>query len=194
MLREEMKRGSELGLQAKTIIESGSLVPDEMITRLVEQKVTEDKNLTKGYMLDGFPRTTQQAQDLDKILAKIKQPLDFVLCMNASLDLILTRLTGRRVCRKCGALFHLKNKPSIKPNLCDLCGGELYQRGDDNEETISKRMQVYNSSTKPIIDYYAAQGILKNFDGDKETKDLRDDLIKMINEDKLNQNQKFSRN
>ena len=194
MLREEMKNGTELGLQAKSLIDKGALVPDEMITKLVEKRVTLDSNLANGYMLDGFPRTTQQAQELDKILARIGQPLDFVLCMNASLDLILTRLTGRRVCRKCGALFHMKNKLPRILNVCDSCGGELYQRGDDNEETIRKRMQVYETSTKPIIDYYAEQGKLKVFDGNKETKELQIDLIKMINEDKLDKNQKLSRN
>lgn len=194
MLREEMKKGSELGVQAKSLIEKGALVPDEMITKLVEQKVTTDPDLAKGYMLDGFPRTTQQAADLDKILVKMGQPLDFVLCMDASLDIILMRLTGRRVCRKCGAIFHVRNKPSKQLNVCDECGGELYQRSDDNETTIRKRLDVYESSTKPIIDYYAAQGKLRNFDGDKETNDLRIEFVKMINEDKLNQDQKYSRN
>jgi adenylate kinase len=114
--------------------------------------------------------------------------------MNADLDLILTRLTGRRVCRKCGSIFHIKNKPSRKAGVCDVCEGELYQRADDNAETISKRMQVYEESTKPIIEYYAAQGKLKNFDGNKETDQIRNDLIKMINEDKFYQDQKSSRN
>jgi adenylate kinase len=192
MLREEMKRGSKLGLELKDLIEKGSLVPDEIITKLVEQKITTDPELAKGYMLDGFPRTTQQAQDLDQILARINQPLDFVLCMDAPLELILTRLTGRRVCRKCGALYHIKNKPSKKPNVCDACEGELYQRGDDNEETIRKRMAIYETSTKPIIEYYAAQGKLITISGEKETADVRNDLIKMLNEDKY-QNQKSSR-
>jgi adenylate kinase len=192
MLREEMKKGSQLGLELKGLIEKGSLVPDEIITKLVEQKISNDPNLSKGYMLDGFPRTTQQAQDLDGILDRIKQPLDFVLCMDAPLDLILTRLTGRRVCRKCGALFHIKNKPSKTANVCDECGGELYQRGDDNEQTIRKRMEVYETSTKPIIDYYAAQGKLIRISGEKETADVRNDLIKMLNEDNY-KNQKSSR-
>jgi adenylate kinase len=194
MLRDEMKKGSQLGLQVKSLIEQGALVPDELITKLVEQKINTDQRINNGFMLDGYPRTTQQAQDLDKILARIDKPLDFVLCMNASLDLILTRLTGRRVCRKCGALFHIKNKPSRNPAVCDICGGELYQRADDNEETISKRMKVYDISTKPIIDYYTTQGKIKNFDGDKETVELRNDLIKMMNEDKSYKNQKSSRN
>lgn len=184
MLRDEMKRESPLGLEIKDLIQKGSLVSDEIVTRLVEQKVSTDPDLAKGYMLDGFPRTTQQAQDLDKILDKIKKPLDFVLCMEASTELILSRLTGRRVCRKCGAVFHVKNKPSKKANSCDVCDGELYQRSDDNEATIRKRIDVYEVSTKPIIDYYEQQGKLIRISGEKETEDVRHDLIKMLNEKK----------
>ena len=190
MLRDEMKKGSSLGLEIKGLIEKGALVSDEMITRLVELKVSGELRNSKGYFLDGFPRTTQQAKDLDKILLGIGQSIDVVLCMEARLDMILFRLAGRRVCRKCGAVYHVKNKPSKVANLCDVCSGELYQRSDDNEETIRKRMQVYESSTKPIIDYYAAQGKLKKIDGNKETADLRDDLLKILNEDKSYQNQK----
>ncbi|MBF0490003.1 MAG: adenylate kinase [Candidatus Omnitrophica bacterium] len=194
MLREEMKKGSPLGLEIKGLIEKGSLVSDEIVTKLVEQKITTDPDLVKGFMLDGFPRTTHQAKDLDQILDKVSKPLDFVLCMEASLEIILSRLTGRRVCRKCGALFHIKNKPSKKLNVCDLCEGDLYQRSDDNEETIRKRMEVYEISTKPIIDYYSMQGKLIRISGEKETANVRNDLIKILNEDKSNKNQKFSRN
>ena len=192
MLREEIKKGSTLGLKIKGLMEKGALVPDEIVTKIVEQKIISDPQLAKGYMLDGFPRTTQQAQELDRILDKAGNPLDFALYMEASLQMILTRLTGRRVCRQCGALFHLKNKPPQKANVCDICGGELYQRSDDNEETIRKRMQVYETNAKPIIDYYAAQGKLKRLDGDKETTDVRDDLVKMLHEDKSYQNQRSS--
>jgi adenylate kinase len=190
MLRDEMKKGSSLGLEIKSLIEKGSLVPDETITKLVELKVTGDLQNSKGYFLDGFPRTVQQAKDLDKILVSISQSIDFVLCMEASLDVILFRLAGRRVCRKCGAVYHVKNKPSQVANVCDICSGELYQRSDDNDETIRKRMQVYELSTKPIIDYYVSQGKLKKIDGNKETTDLRDELQKILNEDKSYQNQK----
>ncbi len=194
MLREEIKKGSKLGLEIKNLIEKGSLVSDEIVTKIVEQKVECDPELSNGFMFDGFPRTTHQAQDLDQILAKVGQSLDFVLCMEASLEIILSRLTGRRVCRKCGTIYHIKNKPARKLNVCDICEGELYQRSDDNEETIRKRMDIYETSTKPIIDYYAAQGKLKRVSGDKETAEVRNDLIKMINEDKSHQNQKSSRN
>ncbi len=185
MLREEMKKGSSLGLEIKGLIEKGSLVSDEIVTRLVEQRLSSnDADLKTGYMLDGFPRTVQQAKDLDKILTRIGQPLDFALNMEASLDIILMRLTGRRVCKKCGALFHLRNKPSKVADVCDECGGVLYQRSDDNEATIVKRMDIYTQSTKPIVDFYAQTGRLKQVSGDKETAQVRDDLVRILNENK----------
>lgn len=185
MLREEMKKGSSLGLEIKGLIEKGSLVSDEIVTRLVEQRLSSnDADLKTGYMLDGFPRTVQQAKDLDRILTRIGQPLDFALNMEASLDIILMRLTGRRVCKKCGALFHLRNKPSKVADVCDECGGVLYQRSDDNEATIVKRMDIYTQSTKPIVDFYAQTGRLKQVSGDKETAQVRDDLVRILNENK----------
>ena len=191
MLREEMKKGSVIGVEIKTLIEKGSLVSDELITRLVEDRLTNDPILKKGYLLDGFPRTVKQAEDLDKILAKTQTKLDFALNMDAGIEIILVRLSGRRVCKKCGALYHLQNKPSKVQDVCDACGGELYQRSDDNEETIRKRLDVYTTSTKPIVDYYINTRRLKKVDGGKETADVRDDLVKILNEDKKsNQNQK----
>ncbi len=185
MLREEMKKGSPLGLEIKGLIEKGALVSDEIVTRLVEQRVTSnDADMAKGYLLDGFPRTVKQAEDLDKILSRIGKPLDFALNMTASIDIILMRLTGRRVCKKCGAIFHLRNKPPKKEGVCDTCGGVLYQRSDDNEETIRKRMDVYTESTQPIVDFYAQSRRLKQVSGDKETAQVRDDLVRILNENK----------
>jgi adenylate kinase len=194
MLRMEIKTGSKLGLEIKGLIEKGSLVSDELITKLVEQKLTTDSDLIKGYMLDGFPRTVHQAQDLDKILAKVNQPLDFALCMDTSIETILMRLSGRRVCRKCGAIFHVTRNPTKVLNVCDVCQGEVYQRSDDNEETIRKRMDIYETSTKPIIDYYATQGKLISISGEKDPADILNDLNKMLNENKSNQDQKSTRN
>jgi adenylate kinase len=180
MLREEIKKGSELGLEIKGLIAKGVLVSDELVTKLVEQRLLHDPDLKKGYMLDGFPRTVKQARDLDTIVARANAPIDFALNMEADADLILKRLTGRRVCRKCGALFHMANKPPLKPGVCDVCGGELYQRTDDNEETIKARMKVYQDSTQPIIDYYAKQHKLKKLDGNLETVDLAESLAVML--------------
>jgi len=171
MLREEIKKGSPLGLEIKSVIAKGILVSDELVTKLVEHRFLNSPELTKGYMLDGYPRTVQQAVDLDAILLKAKLPLDFALNMEADPGLLLKRLTGRRVCRKCGALFHMTNKPPLKAGVCDVCGGELYQRTDDNEATIKERMQVYRDSTEPIIEYYAKQHKLKKLDANVDTED-----------------------
>jgi len=180
MLREEIKKGTPLGIEIKNLISAGALVSDELVTKLVEQRLSHGTDLQNGYMLDGYPRTVKQAQDLDGILIRANQPLDFALNMEADGDLLLRRLTGRRVCRKCGALFHMTNKPPAKLGVCDLCGGELYQRMDDNEETIKARMKVYVESTQPIIEYYAAQGKLKKLDGNMETDELADLLAAMV--------------
>jgi len=180
MLREEIKKGTALGSEIKSLITKGVLVSDELVTKLVEQRILHVPDLKKGYMLDGFPRTVKQAHDLDVLLAAAGVPLDFALNMEADLNIILKRLTGRRVCRKCGALFHMTNKPPKKDSVCDVCGGEVYQRTDDNEETIKARMQVYRESTQPIIDYYAKQRKLKKLNGNLETADLAQALAAML--------------
>ncbi len=187
MLREEMKNGTDIGRQAKGFIDKGELVPDELVIRLIEQKLIRDKQVQHGYMLDGFPRTRKQAEDLDRILGHIHQPLDYALYMEATLPVIIQRLGGRRVCRGCGAVFHIHNKPPRKENVCDVCGAELYQRADDNEATIRTRMDVYLKNTKPIIEYYKAQGKLEKLDGDKDSEDVHAVLMQTFNEDrKLN--------
>ncbi len=184
MLRDEMKTGSALGLEIKNLIDHGSFVSDELITSLVRERVRKDPELAKGYMLDGFPRTLKQAEDLDKIVRKIDQPLDFALNMEADIDVILMRLSGRRICKKCHTIYNLTRKPSKVPGVCDICGGELYQRADDEKSIILKRMDVYRTVTTPIVEYYRNTGRLKEISGNKETVDVRDDLIKIINEDK----------
>jgi adenylate kinase len=184
LIRAEIKGGTPIGLEIKRYVESGGLVPDEVVTRMIEGNIAATSKDGKGYMFDGFPRTSAQAVDLDKILTAKNMAIDFALYMEASLDVVLMRLTGRRVCRKCGALYHLKNMPSKQAGICDACGGELYQRADDNEETIKKRMSVYNESTKPIIDYYKAQGKLKTINADNGAGEVKVALLKILNEKK----------
>jgi adenylate kinase len=185
ILREEMKNNTPLGLEAKQFIDNGKLVPDEVVIRLIEQKLVGDVEARKnGYLLDGFPRTKAQAQDLDKILKKVNSPIDFVLYLEATLPIIIHRLTGRRVCKKCGAVFHATNRPPRKPGICDQCGSELYQRADDKEETIKTRMDVYLNSTQPIVDYYAQQGFLKKLNADQESEELQAILTKDLNEER----------
>ena len=183
ILRDEMKNNTPLGKEVKQFIDNGKLVPDEVVTKLIENKFTHDQNIRRGYMLDGYPRTKQQAQDLDKILNKVKSPLDYALYMEATLPVIIQRLGGRRVCRKCGSLFHIKNRPPKKAGICDQCGGELYQRADDNEETIKTRMDVYLQSTIPIVEYYKAQRKLLTLNGDLESEDVEVIILKKFHDD-----------
>jgi adenylate kinase len=173
MLRTESKKDSPLGREIKGVMEKGALVSDELVTKLVEETVLHTIDLSKGFMFDGFPRTVQQAQDLDKILDRVKAPLDFVLSLEADVEVLIKRMTGRRVCRKCGALYHVTYKPSKLAGICDVCGGEVYQRADDNEKTIQARMQVYNQATAPIIEFYAKQHKLRKIDANVEAADVR---------------------
>ncbi|OGX34924.1 MAG: adenylate kinase [Omnitrophica WOR_2 bacterium RIFCSPHIGHO2_02_FULL_52_10] len=180
ILREEMKNNTPLGREVKKYIETGELVPDQVVTKLIDNKFTRNDLADKGYMLDGFPRTEQQAKDLDKILQKLGKPLEYAVYLESSLPVIIKRLTGRRVCRNCGALYHIPNKPPKRKGICDECGGEIYQRADDNEETIKTRMDVYMQSTEPIIAFYQAQGKLKKVDADKDSREVQRILMKLF--------------
>jgi len=176
ILREEISNDTPLGQEAKSYIDGGNLVPDEVVTKLIDNKFKTDEKLDKGFMLDGYPRTEQQAKDLDNILIEAKKTLDVVVYMESTLPVIISRLAGRRICKKCGHVYHVKNRPPKVEGVCDECSGELYQRPDDNEETIKKRMDVYLKSTQPIIEYYKKQNKLVNIDGDKESEDLYSEL------------------
>lgn len=180
ILREEMKNNTPLGQEVKQYVESGGLVPDEVVTKLVEHKFSSSAGIEKGYMLDGFPRTEKQAEDLDAILANLNKPIDYAVYLDSSLPVVIKRLTGRRVCRDCGAIFHVENMPPKQEGICDACGGEVYQRPDDNEETVKTRMDVYLKNTKPVVDYYEAQGKLKKVDADKDSKEVQQDLMKIF--------------
>ena len=179
MLREEMKNNTPLGKEVKQYVESGGLVPDAVVIKLIENKFSCG-SVDKGYMLDGFPRTEVQAKDLDAILTRLEKPVDFVVYLDASLPVVIKRLKGRRVCRNCGAIFHIQNNPPKREGLCDVCGGEIYQRPDDNEETIKTRMDVYMQNTKPVIDYYEVQGKLKQVDADKDSREVQKSLMKIF--------------
>src|SRR3989338_4452518 len=154
LLREEMKNSTALGKQAEKFIDNGELVPDDLVTKLVAKRLTDRDVVDNGYLLDGFPRNRSQAEDLDSLLKEVSLPLDYVFYMEAQLPLLIKRLTGRRVCRNCGSVYHIINHPPKKEGGCYTCGKkELYQRPDDNEETIKNRMDVYLKNTMPIVDY-----------------------------------------
>ncbi|MCA9406129.1 MAG: adenylate kinase [Candidatus Omnitrophica bacterium] len=173
LLRDEIKEGSPLGKEAKSYIDNGNLVPDEVVIKLIENKIKTDDQIKNGYLFDGFPRTKNQAKGLDEILEKIGKPIEAVFYMETAADLILMRLTGRRICRDCGAVYHIHRHPPKKEGVCDQCSGtDLYQRSDDKEETIKNRLDVYLENTLPIVDYYEAKGILNKIDGGLESEEL----------------------
>jgi len=179
MLREEMKKDTELGRQAKQYVTSGELVPDVLVTKMIEKRIFENSH-QKSFVLDGFPRNEAQAKSLEAMLRVHSLKIDWVLYLKSSELVILQRLTGRRVCKNCGANFHIKNMPSKKEGVCDFCAGELYQRPDDKEETIKNRLKVYSDSTAPVIDYYNRQGILRNVDADNDAQVVYDFLMRLF--------------
>jgi len=164
MLRAALKAGTPLGLEAKKFMDQGALVPDTVVIGLVKERIQQN-DCTKGYMLDGFPRNVSQAEALDKMLTELRAKIDDVVCIEVPSSELLGRLTGRRTCRSCGAGFHVMFDPPKKDGVCDKCGGELYQRDDDNEATVSSRLKVYDDQTKPLIDYYQKQTKLRRIDG-----------------------------
>jgi len=164
MLRAALKEGTPLGLEAKKYMDKGELVPDSVVIGLVKERI-QQKDCTKGYMLDGFPRNVSQAEALDKMLGDLNQKIDDVICIEVPNDELLGRLTGRRTCRNCGAGYHVMFDPPKKEGACDKCSGELYQRDDDNETTVKSRLDVYANQTEPLIGYYKKQSKLRSING-----------------------------
>ena len=177
MLREEMRHDTELGRKVKDCIERGDLVSDELIGAIVANRLDQADVKEHGFLLDGFPRTLPQAAMLDDALRNLNLPLEAVVLVEAGRELLMKRLTARRICKACGAVFNVLFSPPKQPGVCDRCGGELYQRSDDTEKTAGDRLNVYEQQTAPLIDYYARKGLLKRFlcEGDKHDnfKDLR---------------------
>ncbi|MDI6812550.1 MAG: adenylate kinase [Desulfitobacteriaceae bacterium] len=176
MFRAAMKAGTLLGLKAKEYMDTGALVPDEVTIGIVEERLHEP-DCANGFLLDGFPRTVAQADALGKILHKIGLKLDGVLNLRVDEEKLLARLTGRRVCRKCGATYHVLYNPPAQDSVCNECGGELYQRRDDTLETANNRLAVYNQQTEPLIAYYRNQGLLKEIEGDQEIDLVLQDIL-----------------
>ncbi|ROR01714.1 adenylate kinase [Desulfosoma caldarium] len=164
MLRAALKAGTPLGLEAKKYMDQGALVPDSVVVGLVKDRIQQE-DCKKGYMLDGFPRNVSQAETLDGMLKELGQGIDHVVCIDVPDQELIQRLTGRRTCRECGAGFHVMFDPPKKEGVCDKCGGQLYQRDDDNEATVTSRLKVYADQTKPLIDYYEKQGKLRKING-----------------------------
>lgn len=168
MLRDNVRNNTELGNLAKSYIDAGNLVPDDVIIAMVEKRLQED-DCQKGYLLDGFPRTLVQAEAFEKIENKIGKPVECVIALEVGFDTLVERITGRRICPKCGAIYHIHNKPSKIEGICDVCGSELTQRKDDTVEQLTVRMDGYEKSTKPVIDFYDKRGIVSYIDASQET-------------------------
>ena len=168
MLRDNVRNNTELGNLAKSYMDAGNLVPDDVIIAMVEKRLQED-DCQKGYLLDGFPRTLVQAEAFEKIENKIGKPVECVIALEVGFDTLVERITGRRICPKCGAIYHIHNKPSEVEGICDVCGSELTQRKDDTVEQLTVRMDGYEKSTKPVIDFYDKRGIVSYIDASQET-------------------------
>lgn len=179
ILRKAVADQSPLGKEASAYIKRGDLVPDSLIVKLVAERLKE-KDCAPGFILDGFPRTIPQAQSLEGILKKMGLGLQSVLLVEVPHRIIVERLAGRRTCKNCGALYHLNFNPSTRENICDRCGGELLQRDDDREETISARLKVYDNQTAPLVDYYRQRGILREIDGVGKVEDIQNRVLKAL--------------
>ncbi len=178
ILRAAIANGTELGKKAKTFMDRGELVPDEVVIGIIQDRLKE-KDAANGFILDGFPRTLPQAEALDKVFAKAGIKVDRVVSMEVDKEVLLKRLTARRVCRKCGAIYNL-SADKIENSKCPKCGGELYQRDDDKEETILRRFEVYQNQTRPVKGYYAGKKLLVEVDGIGEIRDVTDRLSRAL--------------
>jgi len=174
ILRENVRLGTELGKKAKKYMDEGKLVPDDIIINMMKERLNSD-DCKNGFILDGFPRTIKQAEALDSIIK-----IDKVIFIDVPEDVLLSRLTGRRVCKNCNNVYHLEFNPPKNPSICDKCGGELYQRDDDKEETVKKRIETYNNQTKPLIDYYENKGILIRINGNQPIDKVTKDIIEVL--------------
>ncbi len=171
LLRAAVAAGTALGKEAKSYMDRGELVPDAVVLGMVEERLKQD-DCKKGYILDGFPRNTKQAEALDNMLASLNMSLTAALSVDVPFEDLMKRLTGRRTCKACGQMYNVYFNPPQKEGICDKCGGELFQRDDDKEETIKKRLEVYNAQTAPLIDYYRNKGILKSVAGTGSIEDI----------------------
>ena len=170
MLRENVRNNTELGKMAKTYREAGKLVPDDVINAMVEDRL-QQPDCQKGYLLDGFPRTLVQAEEFKKIAEKIGKPVESVIALEVDFDQLVDRITGRRICPKCGAIYHIRNHAPKTEGICDECGAELTQRKDDTVEQLKVRMDEYEKSTKPVIDFFEPLGVVSHINAG-QAKDI----------------------
>lgn len=179
IFREHIKKGTELGQKAQEYMNRGELVPDCLVITIAIKRIKEP-DCKNGFLFDGFPRTIEQAQALDDYLARYHKKIDHVLYVYAEPELIMKRMSGRVVCRNCGASYHIITLPPKKEGICDLCGGELFHREDDKPETVKHRMEVYEAQTRPLIEYYKEKGLLVPLDGIKDVDVLFAEIEELL--------------
>lgn len=179
IFRANIKEGTELGKKAKTFMDQGALVPDELTVALVVDRIKKD-DCENGFVLDGFPRTIPQAEVLDKTLADMGKKIDYAIDIDVLDENIVKRMGGRRACVNCGATYHIENVPTKVEGICDKCGSETILRDDDKPETVQKRLSVYHEQTQPLLDYYSRQGILKSVDGMRPMEDVFADIVQIL--------------
>jgi adenylate kinases len=182
MFRAAIKNGTELGRKAKSFMDKGDLVPDEVTIGIVRERLNED-DCEAGFLLDGFPRTVSQAEALDSIMAEKKSRIDSVLYIDVDAESLLARLTGRRVCSNCGASYHVTYNPPKIEGICDKCGGQLTQRADDREETVHERLQVNIKQQQPLIAFYGKKNVLKKINGDQPIDQVFEEVSRVLGAD-----------
>jgi len=179
LFRYNLSRETELGLLAKSYMEKGVLVPDDVTVRMVEERLSRP-DCAVGAILDGFPRNLDQARALDDLLAKMGQKVTMALYVKVDREDLIARLTGRRICKSCQAAYHVLFNPPAREGVCDECGGELYQRADDTRETVEKRLEVYFEQTAPLIDYYREKGVLAEVDGGRAIGEVQEQILQLV--------------
>ena len=179
ILRAALKERTPLGLKAKEYMDKGLLVPDEVVIDIIKDRLKE-ADCRNGYILDGFPRTVAQAQALDKVLAAMNSGIDHVISIEVDKGELIKRLTGRRTCRQCGRGYHAIFDPPLNKDICDKCQGELYQRDDDNEDTVRNRLEVYDSQTFPLIQFYKEKELVRSIDGQGGIQQIFDRIVKVL--------------
>lgn len=179
MFRAAIKEQTEMGKQAKSYMDQGLLVPDEVVIGIVKERLGK-ADCEKGFMLDGFPRTMAQAEALDATLAEMERNIDHVINIDVDRGILMDRLTGRRICKNCGATYHVIFNPPSQEGICDKCGGELYQRDDDNEATVATRLDVNIEQSAPILHYYKEKGLLRNINGQQDIDKVFEDVAELL--------------
>lgn len=176
MFRENINNNTDLGKEAKKYMDQGNLVPDELVVSMVADRIKKD-DCKDGFLLDGFPRTLVQGEELDKVLSSLGLKLDRVINLDLDESVVVERIIGRRICPECGATYHVKFNPPKEENICDKCSSKLLQREDDTKEVVEQRYRVYEEQTEPLIDYYNKQNLIMNIDGSKDIDEISKDII-----------------